>query len=318
MVILTNQIERLYSCSYPGCTKAYGTLNHLNAHITMQKHGPKRLPQGERKFCFQMGLDHALTVSVFTRQNSEFKEIRKEWRARKKAEAEARSSSYKHAHQPHKNQNAHHHQPHPQFQSHPNHRVLSTSSSASPLGPDSHTGNSMGLMGNHPNSSASYGNVPSRTHTLVTGGSNSGGNLMNIGQVPMGRVLSTGALENQSLTTNMMTTHHGYGSDLLSPLPSSAPAYYASSHYAPPPLGSPSHAHYMPGVASAPRHAPMKYPTQLRATTSLPADRNQVSSSDNARSVSGHGTSRNTHDLKQMMNEDSKSNNDQFLVTPTR
>ncbi|KAI8456829.1 hypothetical protein BY996DRAFT_6412082 [Phakopsora pachyrhizi] len=65
-----DEIERLYSCSYPGCTKAYGTLNHLNAHIIMQKHGPKRLPQ-------------------------EFKEIRKEWRARKKAEAEARSWPYK-------------------------------------------------------------------------------------------------------------------------------------------------------------------------------------------------------------------------------
>lgn len=61
-----DEVERLYDCNYPGCTKAYGTLNHLNAHITMQKHGPKRLPQ-------------------------EFKEIRKEWRARKKAEAEARA-----------------------------------------------------------------------------------------------------------------------------------------------------------------------------------------------------------------------------------
>ncbi|CAH7681647.1 hypothetical protein BY996DRAFT_4580378, partial [Phakopsora pachyrhizi] len=56
-----DEVERLYDCNYPGCTKAYGTLNHLNAHITMQKHGPKRMPQ-------------------------EFKEIRKEWRARKKAE----------------------------------------------------------------------------------------------------------------------------------------------------------------------------------------------------------------------------------------
>lgn len=43
---MSEQIERLYECNYPGCTKGYGTLNHLNAHITMQKHGPKRLPQG--------------------------------------------------------------------------------------------------------------------------------------------------------------------------------------------------------------------------------------------------------------------------------
>lgn len=41
------EIERLYNCNYPGCNKAYGTLNHLNAHVSMQKHGPKRLPAGE-------------------------------------------------------------------------------------------------------------------------------------------------------------------------------------------------------------------------------------------------------------------------------
>jgi hypothetical protein len=42
-----DEIERLYQCSWPDCTKAYGTLNHLNAHVTMQKHGPKRSPNGE-------------------------------------------------------------------------------------------------------------------------------------------------------------------------------------------------------------------------------------------------------------------------------
>ncbi|KAF8603890.1 hypothetical protein BDV93DRAFT_441819, partial [Ceratobasidium sp. AG-I] len=56
-----DEIERLYSCSYEDCTKAYGTLNHLNAHVTMQKHGLKRNP-------------------------SEFKELRKLWRSQKKAE----------------------------------------------------------------------------------------------------------------------------------------------------------------------------------------------------------------------------------------
>jgi hypothetical protein len=45
-----DEIERMYCCNYPGCTKGYGTLNHLNAHITMQKHGPKRLPGGEFSF----------------------------------------------------------------------------------------------------------------------------------------------------------------------------------------------------------------------------------------------------------------------------
>ncbi|GJE90917.1 hypothetical protein PsYK624_070630 [Phanerochaete sordida] len=54
-----DEIERLYRCSWPNCTKAYGTLNHLNAHVTMQKHGVKRSP-------------------------GEFKELRKQWRAAKK------------------------------------------------------------------------------------------------------------------------------------------------------------------------------------------------------------------------------------------
>ncbi|KAF8659890.1 hypothetical protein AX16_001774 [Volvariella volvacea WC 439] len=60
-----DEIERLYQCSWPECTKAYGTLNHLNAHVTMQKHGQKRSP-------------------------NEFKELRKQWRKAKK-EAEAAS-----------------------------------------------------------------------------------------------------------------------------------------------------------------------------------------------------------------------------------
>jgi hypothetical protein len=33
-----DEIERLYHCNWPTCTKAYGTLNHLNAHVSMQKH----------------------------------------------------------------------------------------------------------------------------------------------------------------------------------------------------------------------------------------------------------------------------------------
>lgn len=61
-----DEIERLYQCSWQNCTKAYGTLNHLNAHVTMQKHGQKRSP-------------------------NEFKELRKQWRKAKKEEAEARA-----------------------------------------------------------------------------------------------------------------------------------------------------------------------------------------------------------------------------------
>ncbi|KAI0127804.1 putative transcriptional regulator [Xylariales sp. AK1849] len=61
------EIERMYKCGWQGCEKAYGTLNHLNAHVTMQSHGQKRTPE-------------------------EFKEIRKEWKARKKEEDQARKA----------------------------------------------------------------------------------------------------------------------------------------------------------------------------------------------------------------------------------
>jgi hypothetical protein len=37
----------MYKCGWNGCEKAYGTLNHLNAHVTMQAHGTKRTPEGE-------------------------------------------------------------------------------------------------------------------------------------------------------------------------------------------------------------------------------------------------------------------------------
>lgn len=63
-----DEIERLYQCSWPSCSKAYGTLNHLNAHVTMQKHGAKRSP-------------------------NEFKELRKQWRKSKKEEADARAAA---------------------------------------------------------------------------------------------------------------------------------------------------------------------------------------------------------------------------------
>ncbi|KAL5403086.1 hypothetical protein PMIN03_010169 [Paraphaeosphaeria minitans] len=61
------EIERMYKCGWNGCEKAYGTLNHLNAHVTMQSHGAKRTPE-------------------------EFKEIRKEWKAKKKEEEALRKA----------------------------------------------------------------------------------------------------------------------------------------------------------------------------------------------------------------------------------
>lgn len=44
----------MYKCGWNGCEKAYGTLNHLNAHVTMQSHGPKRTPEGTFQLFFMM------------------------------------------------------------------------------------------------------------------------------------------------------------------------------------------------------------------------------------------------------------------------
>ncbi len=41
----------MYKCGWQGCEKAYGTLNHLNAHVTMQSHGQKRTPEGMTCLC---------------------------------------------------------------------------------------------------------------------------------------------------------------------------------------------------------------------------------------------------------------------------
>ena len=42
----------MYKCGWNGCDKAYGTLNHLNAHVTMQSHGQKRTPEGTNMCIF--------------------------------------------------------------------------------------------------------------------------------------------------------------------------------------------------------------------------------------------------------------------------
>lgn len=62
-----DEIERIYQCGWNGCEKAYGTLNHLNAHVFMQGHGEKRTPD-------------------------EFKEIRAQWRAKKKEEGKKKQA----------------------------------------------------------------------------------------------------------------------------------------------------------------------------------------------------------------------------------
>ncbi|KAI0244285.1 hypothetical protein L0F63_005630 [Massospora cicadina] len=40
-----HEIERIYTCRFSGCNKAYGALNHLNTHISLKGHGSKRSPR---------------------------------------------------------------------------------------------------------------------------------------------------------------------------------------------------------------------------------------------------------------------------------
>ncbi len=54
-----SEIERIYICHYRGCLKAYGTLNHLNAHVLTQNHGGRRRPE-------------------------QYKDLRKRWKEQKK------------------------------------------------------------------------------------------------------------------------------------------------------------------------------------------------------------------------------------------
>ncbi|KAI9725306.1 MAG: hypothetical protein M1828_003321 [Chrysothrix sp. TS-e1954] len=87
------EIERMYKCGWQGCEKAYGTLNHLNAHVTMQAHGQKRTPEG-----LSRSIDSRLSCLASALRNgeanvlTEFKEIRKEWKTRKKEEDGARKA----------------------------------------------------------------------------------------------------------------------------------------------------------------------------------------------------------------------------------
>jgi len=80
-----DEIERLYPCSFPGCAKSYGTLNHLNAHVAMQKHGQKRAPGGES------GMSLACCIEAYSFA-TEFKEMRKQWRKGKREEEQRRQS----------------------------------------------------------------------------------------------------------------------------------------------------------------------------------------------------------------------------------
>ncbi|KAH9479428.1 C2H2 finger domain transcription factor CON7 [Psilocybe cubensis] len=103
-----DEIERLYMCSWPDCNKSYGTLNHLNAHVTMQKHGQKRSP-------------------------NEFKELRKQWRKAKKEQEAAAASLHRESYSDSYDDHAYNHRylsSHPMHhRPHSSHNVLGLASS---------------------------------------------------------------------------------------------------------------------------------------------------------------------------------------------
>ena len=78
----------MYKCGWNGCEKAYGTLNHLNAHVTSQSHGQKRTTEGISIYssghnCAEV---HILIDPRYANKmlETEFKEVRREWNARER------------------------------------------------------------------------------------------------------------------------------------------------------------------------------------------------------------------------------------------
>lgn len=61
------EIERRYTCRWNGCTKAYGTLNHLNDHVSLQGHGPKRRSSGKFLIIMDLCQSHS---KAYANQNS--------------------------------------------------------------------------------------------------------------------------------------------------------------------------------------------------------------------------------------------------------
>ena len=78
------EVERLYTCSWPGCDKAYGALNHLNTHVRNAEHGPKREPKG--------------TITDGNLLILEFAQVRREQKAKLARKRQATSDSlYRHS-----------------------------------------------------------------------------------------------------------------------------------------------------------------------------------------------------------------------------
>lgn len=78
------EVDRLYSCTWPGCDKSYGALNHLNTHVRNAGHGPKREPKGKSL------IDNADCL--------EFQEIRREIKAKQARQREQKNASvYRHS-----------------------------------------------------------------------------------------------------------------------------------------------------------------------------------------------------------------------------
>ena len=64
-----DEIDRKYACNFEGCTRAYGSLSHLNDHVSLQNHGPKRRASGERVFLLPEGTIFSFIDKRLTRIN---------------------------------------------------------------------------------------------------------------------------------------------------------------------------------------------------------------------------------------------------------
>lgn len=83
-----HEVERLYKCNFQNCTKSYGTLNHLNAHVSMQKH--------VSLFIFSFSFLFTFFFQGLKRQPAEFKELRKMWRKQKRENKMRQKSQEEH------------------------------------------------------------------------------------------------------------------------------------------------------------------------------------------------------------------------------
>ncbi|PVF95983.1 hypothetical protein CPB86DRAFT_710240, partial [Serendipita vermifera] len=54
----------MYVCTWNGCVKSYDTLSHLNDHVALQGHGPKRRTSGMYSFIYILSFPFELYADI--------------------------------------------------------------------------------------------------------------------------------------------------------------------------------------------------------------------------------------------------------------